>query len=181
MHAILTADDVTTGALNRHINLNKVRVTDRCSLRNFSNTSSYSAHGIEPAGITCRNTHVQSTGTQRASFDHLRMTCLSEVNKLAQIELRSNMHTKLADEYDVVIVELGIHHILKRCRQRNTTDAEDLMLALSAMARIASPTMTVMWKTVGASAASNTAQSTQTDPRLVPSAQTKQHVCVRLE
>ena len=52
MHAILTADDVTTGALNRHINLNKVRSPlEHCSLRNFSNTSFYSAHGIGPAGI----------------------------------------------------------------------------------------------------------------------------------
>jgi hypothetical protein len=146
-------EDVTPNDLQDEININKGKTTEFCVRRDFAtNASLY--HVLAFRGqqrFLCRNTN------STTKFDLQGSPCYHEVFRLENLEMQTGLNTrtatKFSDEYDVLVVEMGIWEIEREkvCRQHNISNDARMLKSLKAMQRISSPNLTVIWKTAGPS------------------------------
>lgn len=154
MYTMLLAhndSDIPTGALNQYINLNKGRVTSRCTTRDFSNSSVRGTIATEERFYCWQ---LEGGLESNGKFDLAQAACPVQVEDILHLE-RNESLTSMLQEYDILFADLGIWEIDRNwdCRAANNTEStlDRVEKALNAAQLLASKELTVFWKTTGGS------------------------------
>jgi hypothetical protein len=157
MFAMLNASnplDVTTQEIDHAgiIDVNKRVWKEVCTNRTFSNNTIMTHQNL------CR--HVPGAKAGYGKFDMVGGACYKNIVGFVDREVEQPL--LLEEQYSVIVISLGIWEAIRArdCGMPNTTGAADhLQLALNALQKLSSqsPSLTIMWRTVGFS--SNAVQS----------------------
>ena len=141
---------ISQSALDLNINVNKGKVTEICTQRDFSNTSLRGQTWSSPGRFICWQVPGSNEGLGK--FDMAGSACPSGVTDLVDLE-RNGTWKSMLKEYDILVVELGIWEIARNwdCRRKNQseTSQERMTKSLERLQMIASPNLAVFWKTFG--------------------------------
>lgn len=133
--------------MERRKNVNKGRVDENCTLRNFANTSVLGAR-YNPGTLRCKQSPLGNG--KRYDLDS-GLACLKDTTQFLELE-RSGTLTPMLPDYDVVIVQHGIWEVERQSdchRGLNNTVEMRLQTSLDSLQKVASPHLTIIWQTHG--------------------------------
>ena len=183
---------VSIADLNQEININKgVVQVPKCTLRDTSSpifrALKLDAHVCRSTTDMTRKARGRpSLLPSSGKFDYLTNVCHHQLNELEPLELlslpppddkedhsssssrvmnnnKTTINRRLSDEYDVVMISLGLWESYRNwdCRRPNITDGERLVHALDSLKRISSTKLSIIWKTPGISSDAKHTQNVQ--------------------
>lgn len=155
LHAIVSAapSHVSLSALRAKIDVNKEGLDDPCG-RDLSDAHVRGVLAEDPKDFVCWEVPGSEEG--RGKFDVWQKgRCARDLVDVVELERNETAaYASMLREYDVVVVAIGTWDVIgeweeARCPADVAEDYERTLTALRSLRRVASPQLTVFWKTHG--------------------------------